>query len=148
MPASTLAAFLDVHFQLAELLLVPADKLAERDGEALDRVVVHHHPLGDLEEDLRAGLRLDRRADEVQAEVEYDLLGRAVRAEGVGVVVALPGSCTACESNSSCTAKLYRSILRLAHRAMARASATSGGSGSLARPQTDWIARCTWSFEA
>ena len=57
-PASTLAVLLDVQLQLAELLLVPANKLAERYGEALDRVVVHHHPLGDLEEDLRAGLRL------------------------------------------------------------------------------------------
>jgi hypothetical protein len=58
MPASTLAALLDVQLQLAELLLVPADKLAERYGETLDRVVVHHYPLVDLEEDLRAGLRL------------------------------------------------------------------------------------------
>jgi len=38
---------------------------------------------------------LGRRADEVEAEIEYDLLGRAVRAEGVGAG-GLPAWLTYC----------------------------------------------------
>ena len=55
-----LAALGDVQLQFAELLLVPADQLAERDGQTLGRVVVHYDPLVDLEDDLRLCLLLLR----------------------------------------------------------------------------------------
>ena len=73
---------------LPELLLVAADELLQRDGEALHARVAHDHPLGHLEQQLLLLATLRVGVGHVEAEVQDDFLSRVVDAVGVGEVGA------------------------------------------------------------
>ena len=80
-PATLLRARPDRN--LAELLLVPLDQLAQRHRQPLGAGVAHDHPVGDLEQQPGVAALLRVGVGHVEAEVDDHFFGRRMDAVGV-----------------------------------------------------------------